>query len=85
MDIFSLTILTVMIISTSLYAIDNIKNSLAIFCIITTMIIVSYIDGEACKITSYINYRDKSYKDYSKDKEYLKWLVDNPKENVNGE
>jgi len=28
---------------------------------------------------SYKNFRDKSYADYSKDKEYQKWLIDNPR------
>jgi Ca2+/Na+ antiporter len=35
-----------------------------------------------CQMLNYEYFRDNSYRDYSKDREYLKWLIDNPKESV---
>jgi len=32
-----------------------------------------------CKNKAYTEFRDKSYKDYSKDKEYQIWLIRHPK------
>jgi len=36
--------------------------------------------NELQQTEEYRQYRDHSYHDYSKDKEYRKWLIDNPKE-----
>ena len=42
-----------------------------------TLIIVG-VDKEVTE-SNYKNFRDKVYPDYSKDRDYQKWLVDNPK------